>query len=71
MDARSTPQEFFVAGGTLWREAPSYIHRPADEELFRLALDTADTFSPITDEERQELRRRAQGLRPFFELTPA
>jgi hypothetical protein len=38
MDARSTPQEFFVAGGTLWREAPSYIHRPADKELFRLAL---------------------------------
>jgi Tol biopolymer transport system component len=32
------PQEFFVAGGTLWREAPSYIRRPADEELFRLAL---------------------------------
>ena len=38
MNTRSTPQDFFVAGGTLWREAPSYIHRPADEELFRLAL---------------------------------
>jgi WD40 repeat protein len=38
MKTHSTPQEFFVAGGTLWREAPSYIHRPADEELFRLAL---------------------------------
>lgn len=36
--APSAPQEFFVAGGTLWREAPSYIRRPADEELFRLAL---------------------------------
>ena len=34
----SSPQEFFVAGGTLWREAPSYIHRPADDELLRLAL---------------------------------
>ena len=44
---------------------------PGHPELFRLALDTADAFSPITDEERQELRRRAQGLRPFFELTPA
>jgi len=37
MRTNSAPQEFFVAGGTLWREAPSYIHRPADEELFRLA----------------------------------
>ncbi|HJW90149.1 MAG TPA: AAA-like domain-containing protein, partial [Anaerolineales bacterium] len=31
-------QEYFVAGGTLWREAPSYIVRPADEELFRLTF---------------------------------
>jgi hypothetical protein len=38
MKTRSAPQEFFVAGGTLWREAPSYIRRPADDELFRLAL---------------------------------
>ncbi len=34
----STPQEFFIAGGTLWGEAPSYIVRPADDELFRLTL---------------------------------
>ena len=38
MKVQSAPQEFFVAGGTLWREAPSYIVRPADNELFRLAL---------------------------------
>ena len=38
MKTSSAPQEFFVAGGTLWREAPSYIHRPADDELFKLAL---------------------------------
>src|SRR5215208_3809068 len=38
MKIHSAPQEFFVAGGTLWQEAPSYIHRPADDELFRLAL---------------------------------
>jgi len=37
MKVHSAPQEFFVAGGTLWREAPSYIVRPADDELFRLA----------------------------------
>jgi hypothetical protein len=36
--APRSPNEFFVAGGTLWREAPSYIHRPADEELLKLAL---------------------------------
>jgi Tol biopolymer transport system component len=32
------PQEFFVAGGTLWGEAPSYITRPVDEELLNLTL---------------------------------
>src|SRR5512134_2175058 len=37
MKTSSAPQEFFVAGGTLWREAPSYILRPADEELLRSA----------------------------------
>jgi WD40 repeat protein len=34
----AVPQEFFVAGGTLWREAPSYLRRPADDELLRLSL---------------------------------
>ena len=38
MTTNSHPQEFFVAGGTLWREAASYIHRSADDELLRLAL---------------------------------
>jgi len=28
--------DFFVAGGTLWGEAPSYIDRPADGELYQL-----------------------------------
>lgn len=32
------PQEFFVAGGTLWSEAPSYITRPVDDELLQLTL---------------------------------
>lgn len=34
----AVPQEFFVVGGTLWREAPSYLRRPADDELLRLSL---------------------------------
>lgn len=38
MTTHSAPHEFFVAGGTLWREAASYIRRPADDELFKLAL---------------------------------
>jgi Tol biopolymer transport system component len=38
MNPNSTLQEYFVAGGTLWGEAPSYIVRPADEELYRLAF---------------------------------
>jgi Tol biopolymer transport system component len=38
MKTNPTVQEFFVAGGTLWSEAPSYIVRPADDELFKLAL---------------------------------
>jgi hypothetical protein len=32
-----TQHDFFIAGGTLWRSAPSYIARPADAELLRLA----------------------------------
>lgn len=44
---------------------------PGHPELFRMALDVADEFQPLTDAERDELRHRAQGLQPFFELTPA
>lgn len=44
---------------------------PGHPEFFRQALDVADRFHPITDEEREELRARAQRLQPFFELSPA
>lgn len=33
------PLDFFVAGGTLRHDAPSYVRRPADEELYRAARD--------------------------------
>jgi tetratricopeptide (TPR) repeat protein len=33
-----TTTDFFVAGGTLRPGAPSYVKRPADDELFNLAL---------------------------------
>ncbi|GAB4579467.1 MAG: hypothetical protein Fur0022_22050 [Anaerolineales bacterium] len=38
MKPSPSPQEFFVAGGTLWSEAPSYITRPVDDELLQLTL---------------------------------
>lgn len=44
---------------------------PGVPEIFRLALDTAERFTPITSEERDELRDRAAGLQPFFELAAA
>jgi Tol biopolymer transport system component len=36
-DAARPSLDFFVAGGTLRDDAPSYVRRPADEELPRLA----------------------------------
>jgi aryl-alcohol dehydrogenase-like predicted oxidoreductase len=44
---------------------------PGEPVLFRIALDTAERFQPLSDAERDELRRRALGLQPFFELAPA
>lgn len=41
---------------------------PGEWELLRRALEVGENFSPITQEEREELQRRAAGLAPFFEL---
>ncbi|MGB0384379.1 MAG: AAA-like domain-containing protein [Ardenticatenaceae bacterium] len=38
MDKNTIPSDFFVAGGALKPGTPSYVERPADEELLRLAL---------------------------------
>lgn len=43
---------------------------PGEARFLRLAMDVAEDFQPLSDEEREELRRRARGLQPFFELTP-
>lgn len=39
---------------------------PGDPRLFRLAMDLADGFRPITDAEADELRSYARGLQPIF-----
>ncbi|HLJ56985.1 MAG TPA: aldo/keto reductase [Chthonomonadaceae bacterium] len=39
---------------------------PGDPRLFRLAMDLADRFRPITDGEIAELRAYASGLQPIF-----
>jgi aryl-alcohol dehydrogenase-like predicted oxidoreductase len=41
---------------------------PGEERFFRMALDIADRFQPITDAELADLQRRAQGLKPIFRL---
>jgi aryl-alcohol dehydrogenase-like predicted oxidoreductase len=41
---------------------------PGEEKLFRMALDIADRFQPITEPELADLQRRAQGLKPLFRL---
>src|SRR5215207_7463671 len=38
MEARTQTTDFFKAGGTLHPSAPSYIKRPADDELFQQLL---------------------------------
>jgi aryl-alcohol dehydrogenase-like predicted oxidoreductase len=39
---------------------------PGDPRLFRLAMDLADRFRPITAPEEAELRSYARGLQPIF-----
>ena len=41
---------------------------PGEAALFRLAVDVAAQFRPLTPEETAELRRRASALQPIFRL---
>lgn len=41
---------------------------PGDEKYFRLALDVAARFQPLTGEEEKTLMARAQGVEPLFRL---
>ena len=38
MTTSNAPKSFFVVGGTLGRDASSYVRRPVDDELLQLTL---------------------------------
>ncbi len=40
---------------------------PGDPALFRMALDLADSFHPLTPQERAELQQYARGVSPIFQ----
>jgi hypothetical protein len=40
---------------------------PGDESLFRLALDLAMGFRPVSQKEKEMLQQMAQSLNPIFE----
>lgn len=42
---------------------------PGDGDLFRLALDLARSFVPLSPEEQKDLQRRAEALEPIFRHT--
>lgn len=44
---------------------------PGDARLYKMALDIAENFTPIDEGGMDELKRRAVGARPFFELGSA
>lgn len=44
---------------------------PGDEKYFRLAMDIAQGYKPIKDEEAKDLMARAVGLEPIFHLQKA
>jgi predicted aldo/keto reductase-like oxidoreductase len=44
---------------------------PGDERYFRLGMDIAQNFSPITKEETQQLLASAKGVAPLFKLGEA
>ncbi len=44
---------------------------PGDPELYRMAVEIGQDFTPITEEETERLRYEAQGKAPIFELAHA
>jgi aryl-alcohol dehydrogenase-like predicted oxidoreductase len=44
---------------------------PGEERFFRLAMEVASSFQPVTDAERETLKKRSTGLKPLFQLQSA
>ena len=44
---------------------------PGEAKLFRMALEIAERFSPITEEETEALRQKSEQATPLFELESA
>ena len=70
IDAGSQNQEFFVVGGTVRPDSPSYVERPADGELFQLAQAGQFCYVLATRQMgksslmmRADQRLREQGMR--------
>lgn len=40
---------------------------PGHSDLFRRAVEVAENFQPLSETERAELRKRAEGLKPIFQ----
>ncbi len=68
-DPHSPPPRFYISGGTLPRDAPSYIHRQADEDLYQ-GLQHGDLCYILTARQmgksslmvRTVVRLRAEGF---------
>lgn len=64
----SDPQEAALALRFTLSEPITAAIPPGDERLFRLALDLALDFQPLSDPERETVRQLAAQLKPIFQL---
>jgi len=64
----TNPEETALALRFTLSESITAAIPPGDVRLFRKALDIADEFQPLTDVERNILKKRAEGLEPLFKL---
>jgi predicted aldo/keto reductase-like oxidoreductase len=62
------PEESILAVKFTLSEPVTAAVTPGDPRLLRRAMDIADEFQPLTDAERNELKKRAEGLDPIFKL---
>jgi len=65
------PEETALAIRFTLSEPIATAMTPGHADLFRRALDIGDTFTPLSDAERNALCERAAGLEPIFKLAKA